>query len=176
MLIAPKLFKEKELGKIMVSDPEKLVGRKISFSVMELADNIDKYYMKFIFRVKNIENKKAFTEFAGSECLRDYISRMVLRGVRRVDVIKDFVTKDSIKIRVKGLAIISRKAKSTIQKKIRSRLQELLKEEVESGTLDDFIGKIISDEAKFRILAELRKIYPIRNFEIRKTEVKPASK
>lgn len=175
-LIAPKIFKEIELGKIMVSDSEKLVGRKTTFSVMEITDDMNKYYMKFIFRINRIEGKKAFTEFSGSECMRDYISRMVLRRVRRIDVIKDFKTNDGTLIRVKGLAVISRKAKSSIQKKIRARMQDLLKEEVESISIDDLIEKIISDETKTKILAELRRIYPIRNFEIRKTEVLSISK
>jgi len=175
-LIAPKVFKETELGKIMVSNPEKLVGRKTMFSVMEITDNMNKYYMKFIFRINRIEGKKAFTEFSGSECMRDYISRMVLRRVRRIDVIKDLKTKDGILVRVKGLAVISRRAKSSIQKKIRARLQGLLKEEVESISMDGFIEKIISDEIKIKILSELRRIYPIRNFEIRKTEVLSISK
>lgn len=176
MLIAPKIFEEKELGKIMVSNPEKLVGRKTSFSAMEIADDMNKYYMKFILRINRIEGKKAFTELSGSECMRDYISRMVVRRVSRIDVINDFKTKDGIKIRVKALAVISKKAKSSIQKKIRARLQVLLKEDVESTSLDDLIGKIISDEMKSRILSELRGIYPIRNFEIRKTEISSTSK
>ena len=126
--------------------------------------------MKFFFRIKKVEKDKAFAEFDGSECMRDYISRMVLRRARRIDVVQDLVTKDGKKITVKGL-IISRRIKSNIEKTIRARMKEVIKAEVENSTLDEFIEKILTDELKSRILKEGRKIYPIRNFEVRKTKV-----
>ena len=38
-------------------------------------------------------------------------------------------------------------------------------------TLDDFIKGLMSDEIKNKVLKEARRIYPVRNFEIRKTEI-----
>jgi small subunit ribosomal protein S3Ae len=170
-IIAPKIFDEKEIGRTMISDPKGLTGRRISLSLMELTNDFSKYYMKFAFKINRIEGNKAFVNFDGSECMRDYISRMVLRRVRRVDAVQDLTTKDGIKIRVKTLAIISRRAKSSIQKNMRVSIKEMIKEEVENSTLDEFIEKIISDEIKGRVLRESRKAYPVRNFEIRKTEI-----
>jgi len=170
-IVAPKMFNERELAKTITSDPNSLINRKISVSLMDLINDFGKYYMKFIFRVKRVEGEKAFTEFDSSECLRDYISRMVLRRVRRVDTIQDLETKDGRKIRVKGLVIIPKRVKTTIKKAVRNKVREMIKSEVEKSTLDDFVKKIISDEIKVKILKEARKTYPIRNFEIRKTEV-----
>lgn len=170
-IVAPKLFNERELAKTVVSDPNNLIDRRISVSLMDLINDFSKYYMKFIFRIKKVEGEKAFTEFDSSECLRDYISRMVLRRVRRVDTVQDLETKDGRKIRVKGLVIIPRRIKTTIKKTIRNKVREVIKTEVENSTLDDFVKKIVSDEIKVKIMREARKIYPIRNFEIRKTEV-----
>lgn len=170
-IIAPKLFDEKEIGRTMISDPKGLVGRRISLSLMELTNDFSKYYMKFAFKINRVEDSKAFANFDGSECMRDYISRMILRRVRRIDAVQDLTTKDGIKIRVKTLAIISRRVKSSIQKNMRASIKEMIKEEVENLTLDEFIEKIITDEIKGRILRESRKDYPVRNFEIRKTEI-----
>jgi small subunit ribosomal protein S3Ae len=170
-IVAPKLFDEKEIGKTTVSDPKNLPGRKIILSLMEVTNDFSKYYMKFIFKITRVEGNRAFAEFSGSECMRDYISRMILRRVRRIDAVQDLTTKDGIKIRVKSLAIISRRIKSSIQKNIRAHIKEMMKEEVENSTLDEFIEKIISDEIKGRVLRETRQAYPVRNFEIRKTEI-----
>lgn len=169
-IVAPKIFDEKEIGKTITSDPKNLINRRIEVSAIDLTNNLEKYYLKFSFRIKKIEGNKALTEFDGSECLRDYISRMVVRRVRRVDTVQDLITKDGKKIRVKGLAIIPRRIKSSIQKKVGNKIKELLKIEVENSTLDEFVKKILSDEIKNKILKEARKIYPVRNFEIRKTE------
>lgn len=173
-IISPKLFGEKEIGKTFASEPKLLIGRKVYLSVLELADNINKYYMKVSFKITRVEGNKAFTEFYGSECMQDYISRMVVRRVRRIDTVQNLMTKDNVLVRVKGIAVISRRAKSSIEVKMSNRIKEKLKQEVENSTIDDFINKLLSDEIKNKVLSEARKIYPVRNFDIRKVEVPPA--
>lgn len=173
-IISPQMFGEKEIGETFADSPESLIGRKIHLSVLEFADNTDKYYMKLSFRINRIEGNKAFTEFYGSECMQDYVSRMVVRRVRRIDTVQDLNTKDNFRLRVKGIAIISRRAKSSIQIKISNCIKETLKKEVESTTLDNIVKKLLSDEIKARVLSEARRIYPVRNFEVRKMELLPA--
>lgn len=170
-VIAPKVFEERVIGRAMTTEVEPLVGRKIVLSLLELTNDFSKYYMKFSFRIKRLEGNKAFSEFDGSECLRDYVSRMVLRRVRRIDVIQDLKTKDGINIRVKGLAVTSRKIKSSVEKVMRARIKDMIKEIVENSTLDEVILGIIDDKIKKEVLQDARKIYPVRNFEVRRTEV-----
>jgi len=170
-IIAPNIFDNMELGKTMSNNPDNLIGRKIDVSLIDLTNDLNKYYMKFIFKIKTIQEDKAITEFYGSDCLRDYISRMILRRIKRVDSVQDLNTKDGMTIRVKSLAIIRGRIKSSIRTTIRNKIKELMKAEVEALTLDEFIESIISDDTKNKILKEARKIYPVRNFEIRKTEV-----
>jgi len=165
------MFGKKPIGKTMISDPDLVVGRKISVSAVEVTNDFNKYYMKFQFLITSVNNDKAYTDFDGSECLRDYISRMVLRHVRRIDAVQDLKTKDGKQIRVKGLAIISRKAKSKTIKTVRRRIQELMEDIVKESNLDDFIEGIVTDKIKNHILRDIRTIYPIRNFEFRKTEM-----
>ncbi|MEM5766254.1 MAG: hypothetical protein QW423_01305 [Candidatus Aenigmatarchaeota archaeon] len=169
-IISPKVFGERELGVTFASEPNLLIGRKVIISALELSDNVNKYYLKFLFRITKVENDKAFTEFYGSECLQDYISRMVVRRVRRIDTVQDLITKDKVRLRVKSLCVVSRKAKSSVQKSISKKIKEVILREVESMGLDDFVKSLVSDEIKAKVLTEARKIYPIRNFEIRKVE------
>jgi small subunit ribosomal protein S3Ae len=169
-IIAPKIFDEKEIGRTLVDDPEKLIGRRVILNMIELMNDFSKYYVKLSFRVNRVEGKKAYTEFDSSECLRDYISRMIIGRIRRIDTIQDITMKDGIKIRVKGLAIVPRRVKSSIQVKIRSRIKDFIKEEVENTTLDDFVSKLMTDDMKHIILTEIRKLYPVRNFEIRRVQ------
>ena len=170
-IISPESFGGNVIGTTMTSDPDSLVGRKISVSLLELLNNFNKYYMKFTFKVVKIEGNKAFTEFVGSEVMKDYISRMVLRYIRRVDTIQDIQTKDKVTVRVKGLAIISKRIKSSITKIVRSEIKSMIQKEVSSSTLPELIDKIVSDQLKNMVLRRARNLYPIRNFEIRKVEV-----
>ena len=47
----------------------------------------------------------------------------------------------------------------------------MMKDIVKSLTLDDFVKKMLANEIKAKVLKECRKIYPVRNFEIRRTEL-----
>jgi small subunit ribosomal protein S3Ae len=170
-ILAPKFFGEKEIGVTLASEEGSLIGRRIVVSPVELTNDMEKYYMKIVFKISRVEGDKAFTEFDGSECMRDYISRMVVHHVRRIDVIQDLVTKDGKKIRVKSLAITRKKMKSSLEKVIRKEIEKRIKETVENSLLEDFVKKILSDEIKSKIMKEVSKIYPLKNFEIRKTQM-----
>lgn len=170
-IIAPELFERKELGTIAVTEPEQLIGRKISFSIIELINNFNKFYVKFIFKIVKVDGNKAYTDFNGSEVMRDYISRMILKRIRRIDTVQNLQTKDGKKVVVKGIATVSKKVKSSIEKTIRSQIKEALQREISEMTFDDFVINLTSDDLKFNILHQVRKIYPVRNFEIRKTQV-----
>ena len=170
-IIAPKVFDGKEIGKTLTLDPKNLLNRTIYVNAIDLKNDLSKYYLKFRFRIVKLEDDKALTAFDGSECMQDYISRMVLRRVRRIDTIQDLSTKDGVKIRVKSLTTISKKATSNVEKSVRVLISKLIKEEIEKISLSEFINMIMSGELKTKILKQGRKIYPVRNFEIRKIEV-----
>ena len=170
-IVAPDYMDGAEIGTTLASEPSALVGKRVTISAIELTNNFSKYYLKMTFKVSKVDGTMASTDFDGSEVLRDYISRMILRRVRRIDTIQDFITKDGKKIRVKGLAVIGRRIKSSIQKKVRSRIRDILKSSVEGETLESFLEKLITDEIKDKIMRDLRNIYPIRFFEIRKTQI-----
>lgn len=170
-ILAPEIFNKKEIGETTSNTPETLIGRSLNLNAVELTNDINKYYIKLKFKITSVDGDKAFTQFCGSECLQDYISRMVLHRIRRIDSIQDLKTVDNIKIRVKCLTIVSKKVKSSITVKIREFVSSIIKEEVQESTLDEFIQKLLSNEIKTKIIKGGRTIYPIRNFEIRKTEV-----
>jgi small subunit ribosomal protein S3Ae len=127
--------------------------------------------MKFFLKVKEVKEKNAYTEFVGMECMRDYISRSIRYGVRRVDTVQDLKTKDGKKIRVKSIIITSKKIKKNVEINLKKFIENYLKKEIEGEKLDDIIEKIINDNIKNYVFEEGNKIYPIRTFEIRKIEV-----
>jgi small subunit ribosomal protein S3Ae len=175
-LIAPKMFDEVEFGQTVAGDPEHLAGRKISASLMELINDFHKYYMKFSFKVVSVDGARALTEFDGAEIMRDYISRMVTRWARRVDTVQDLTTKDGVQVRVKGVAIIPRRVKSSIKSAVRNEIRKIIAADVAEATLEDLIKAVISDSIKKHVLRNVQKIYPMRSFEIRKVELGPVKK
>ena len=170
VLLAPKLFKEKEIGETPVGDAKTLIGRRIDVYLINLIDDLSKYYIKFYFKVKEIKDDKAYTEFAGFECLRDYISRMIRYGIKRIDIVQNLTTSDKAKLRIKTIIITSKKMKKNVEVELKKFVEEKMKKNIETNTLNEFIEKTISDNFKNSILNEGSKIYPIRTFEIRKVE------
>ncbi len=171
LIVAPKIFGGREIGKTVTGNPEKIIGRRITVPAYEISNDYSKFYLKFKFRISELNGTTATTVFDGMEAMRDYISRMILRRVRRVDTIQDLATKDGLKLRVKGLTVISRRVKTSIEKKVRERVMEMITHFVESNNLEDLVEKILSEELKNRILQEIRRIYPVRNFEFRRIDV-----
>ena len=123
-IISPKIFGEKPIGETPVGDPETIKGRVISLSLINITNDPSKYYFKFSFKIKDLKNNKALTEFWGFECLRDYISRMIRHGILRIDNVVDLVTKDGKKMRVKTITLMSKKAKKEIELAIRKFIDE----------------------------------------------------
>lgn len=170
-IIAPKMFDEKEIGTTLTFTPENLVGKTISLSAIELTNDMSKYYLKLNFKITKVEGDRALTAFYGFDCMHDYIARMVVRRVRRIDAVQNLVTKDGVKITVKSLATISKKATSSVEVKFRVFISDIMKNIVENLTLEDFVKRMIANEIKAKVLKEGRRIYPVRNFEIRKAEL-----
>jgi small subunit ribosomal protein S3Ae len=170
-LIAPKLFKEKVIGGTPAGEIKTLIGRVIEVHLINLIDDMSKYYIKLYFKVIDVKDTNAYTEFDGLECLRDYISRMIRYGIKRVDTVQDLTTEDKKKIRLKTIIITSKKIKKNVVTTLKKFTEDKLKKEVESSKLDELIEKIINDEIKGSIFDEGSKIYPIRSFEIRKIEM-----
>jgi small subunit ribosomal protein S3Ae len=169
-LIAPKVFGEKEIGETPASEPKTLIGRKVDVHLINLINDLSKYYVKFYFKVNKIDGDKAYTQFDGMECLRDYISRLIRYGIKRVDTIQDLTTSDKVKLRVKTIIITSKKIRKMVEINLKKYVEGKIKKTVENNKLNDFIKNIVNDTLKNSVIREGSKIYPIRTFEIRKIE------
>ncbi|TAL48594.1 hypothetical protein EPN87_00245 [archaeon] len=174
-IVAPKIFDEIDLGRTTAAEPNYLIGRKITANAMNVIEGYDKYYVKLFFKISAVDGSKALTEFNGSELMREYISRMVLRRVKRIDLVQDLATKDGVKVRVKSIAVASKKMSTDTKLDLAAMMREYMQERVEASTFDDFVSDLLNEEIKMDVLQHARKIYPVRHFEIRKVEVKLAS-
>jgi small subunit ribosomal protein S3Ae len=170
-LITPEFLGRKEVGEIPANEPEVAKGRRVILSAIDVLGDFNKYYLKFIFKIGEVDNQNAYLFFDGLECTRDYIARMIRRRVDRTDLIVDKVTKDNIKLRIKTITI-TRRVPRSIKTKIRKMIDEFLSKEISNLTMDEFILKIVSEDLKNSIIKEISKVYPIRHFEFRKIEVK----
>jgi small subunit ribosomal protein S3Ae len=172
-VVLPQFLGGKEI-EVIATDINNLIGKRMILNLIEVLPETNKYYVKLIVKINKVEGNKAFAVFDGLELMRDYVSRMVVRRVRRIDNVQDVITKDGIKIRVKTLITTSRKASSKVEKSIRREVNQMVENSVKNNTLEEFLNGVFYDNFKKEFTKELIKIYPLRNFEFRKIEVMKA--
>lgn len=168
-IIAPEIFGSKIIGEGLAHEPSVLIGRVIETSLTELTGNLTRYYVKLRFRIVSV-NEVAHTKFDGHECTRDFITRIVQHRRTRVDTNDVFQFKDG-KMRIKSIAMCNRRVSQSIASAVRRKISELIASEVKGKSIDEFALAFCKGELQEKIKKEVNKIYPLRAFEIRKTEV-----
>ncbi|MEM0333276.1 MAG: hypothetical protein QXX30_02295 [Candidatus Aenigmatarchaeota archaeon] len=170
-IVSPSYLGGKILGEIPANEPEAVLGRRIIISAIDVLEDLNKYYIKFSFKVGKVEGENAYLYFDGLECTRDYISRMIRRRVDVIDLVFDKKTKDGIDLRIK-MIVVTRKVPRGIRTKIRKILMDVIGKDIENLSLKEFLSKVLSDDYKKSLEQTIKKIYPPRFLEFRKIEVK----
>ena len=169
-ITAPKFFGDFVIGETIAFDPNQLKGRVIETSLTDITGDPNKYYLKFYFKIEDVKNKKAITKFIGHDCTRDFLARIVRRRSTRIDT-NDIIKLLDNRIRVKSIAISNRRVSQAVETKVRGIVRETIIKELEEIKTEEFIREIIDGKLQARIRKNVSKVYPLRYFEFRKTEV-----
>ena len=169
-IVAPKEFNSLVIGETPSLDPKLLVGRVIETSLMDLTGESGKYYIKLFFKISEVDGNMAVTKFFGHECTRDYVARIVQVRTTRIDTNEIINFKDG-KMRVKSIAICNRNVSIKVEKDVRAAVRKMINERLQGMTSEDFIKGMITGKVQAGIRQDLNKIYPVRFFEFRKTEI-----
>ncbi len=170
-LRAPKMFGGDEIGEIPASTEEAVKGRVVESGATDLHRGSKKYYFKIKMRVNEVDGKTCKSKFIGHDCSRDYLTRIVRKRSKRVDEVTRVKTKDDVVIRVKTICATIKPIGASTQTSIRKKIDEVLKEEASKKNIDAFVKDMLMNKLQGRIKKEVDKIYPLREIEIRKTEV-----
>ena len=169
-IVAPKFFGDFVIGETIAIEPKQLIGRVVETSLTDITGDATKYYLKFYFKIDDVKDKKAITRFFGHDCTRDFLARIVRRRTTRIDT-NDIVKLKDNKIRIKSIAISNRRVSEEVERKIRKNIRELIIENVSKMKTEEFVREIIDGKLQQKIRKAISKVYPLRHFEFRKTEV-----
>ncbi len=169
-ITAPKFFGDFVIGETIAFDPSQLKGRVVETSLTDITGDPNKYYLKFYFKIDSVDNSKALTKFVGHDCTRDYLARIVRKRKTRIDT-NDIIELKDNKIRVKTIAISNRRVSHPVEVKVRRIVRESVIEAIEKMKTEEFIREIIDGKLQSKIRKDVSKVYPLRFFEFRKTEV-----
>ncbi len=169
-IVAPKFFGDFVIGETLAFNSEQLKGRVIETSLSDLTGDVNKYYIKLFFKVENVNGSSAVTQFVGHDCTRDFIARIVQSRTTRIDTNDTIDLKDK-KMIVKCIAITNRKVSGQLESKIRKLVSQLVISELSKMKTEEFIREMIDGTIQQRIRKSVSKVYPLRFFEFRRTEM-----
>lgn len=169
-IVAPGFFGDFVIGETIAMDPNKLIGRVVETSLMDVLNDPTKYYFKFLFKVDEIKENKAITKFVGHVCTRDYIARIVRKRASRIDTNDIIKLKDNT-FRIKTIGISNRRISQNIRVDVRKNIREMVKKEISEMKTEEFVRAMIDGKIQGKIRKAISKVYPLRHFEFRKTEL-----
>jgi small subunit ribosomal protein S3Ae len=94
------------------------------------------------------------------------------QGFRRCDLVEDFETADGETVRVKVVGSTLRKASGKAHKAARREISEVIEENASNQTYEEFMENIFTDKVQEEFRDRAEKVYPFRQLEIRKTELR----
>ncbi|AFK21738.1 30S ribosomal protein S3ae [Pyrococcus sp. ST04] len=173
IIYAPDFFGNVEVGLTPADDPEKVLNRVIEVTLRDVTGEFSPKagYIKLYFQVYDVKGQNAYTKFKGMKLARHYIRSIVRRRTTRIDGIFNITTKDGYKLRVMAMAIAMRRIQTSQERAIRKIMQDIIYKKAAELNFKDFVLEAVNGKIAAEIAKEAKKIYPLKNSEIRKIKV-----
>lgn len=168
-VVAPKFLGDVVIGETPAAEKENIIGRTVEVNLMEITNDPGRYYINLMFKINRVDAGKAYMEFFGHECTRDFLARAVQQWTTKIDT-NDIVQFKDGKLRIKCIIITNRRVQKPVETKIRKEVSKMLKGFADSP-VESFVKTLVLGKTQHTIKKDLNKIYPVRVFEFRKSEV-----
>lgn len=170
-VLAPASFDNATIAETIADDPVKLNDRVTEISMQDLTNDFRKSHIKLFFKINQIEDNNARTEYIGHTLTSDYLRRMVRRRRSKIDAVYEAKTRDGARIRVKPFATTDRRIQNSQKKIIRLTMRRTIVSKAKAMTLSEFVKYTIEGKLGSDIYKSCKAYYPVRRIEIFKTEV-----
>lgn len=170
-IIAPPAFDSVTIADTMTDSPDNLINRVTGVSLQDLTNDFRKSHIILFFKINNIEEDKAHTQFSGHTLTSDYLRRMIRRRRSKIDGVYDVDTRDGAVIRVKPFATTDKRIQNSQRKVVREAMKKTISNQAKGNTLSEFMKNILDGKMGSEIYKNCKKLYPVKRIEIHKTEV-----
>ena len=175
-IIAPKQFDNIVLGETLVYEPSQMLGKTLSHSLMNLANDTKRQNVNIHFKVIEIDDNKAKTKIVGYVIIPSSVKRFVRRDSLKMDISFTCETADNILLRVKPLIVTKSDVKGSVAAKIRNNAISFLIKTIKKVSYDEVVNDLISHKLQSAMKENLNKIYPLKTCEIRYLGIEPIEK
>jgi len=175
-ILAPRIFNNAVLGESRVSNSELLIGKKIKINLMNLTRDPKKSNVNLSFIVESIKEGKGITRIVGYEIVPATIKRLVKKGRNKIELSFLCSTSDNKTVRIKPFAVTRGMAKGAVLASLRKGIISELTKFVNRVTFEELLNQIIFHKLQMGLKKQLKKVYPIRNFEIKSLKIEGKKK
>lgn len=166
-ILAPKLFNNTVLGETIVADPQSMVGKTLSNSLMNLANDVKRQNVNIHFKVISVDDNKAKTVVTGYELINSSVKRLVRRNSEKIDLSFNCETSDNVLLRAKPVVVTRSAVKGTVAARLRRNIVKFVTEFVKKNSYEQVLTDLITYKLQSEMRAVLNKIYPVKVCEIR---------
>lgn len=175
-ILAPRIFNNAVLGESLVSNAELLIGKNVNINLMNLTRDPKKSNVNLNFIVESIKEGKGITRIVGYEIVPATIKRLVKKGRNKIELSFLCSTSDNKTVRIKPFAVTRGMAKGAVLASLRKGITDELTKLVNRLTFEGLLNDIIFHKLQMGLKKQLKKIYPIRNFEIKSLKIEGRKK
>ena len=161
----------KKIGETIGENDEFVAGRIFQTTQQEFDGDFTKMHVKLNFRIIEIVNQDAITEFVGHEHQNDHIRRQIRRYRGKVDAVVDVVTNDGYLVRLKPLIVTEGRVTSSMKKVMRRKVTEIITTFGSSCTYPALQKAILGSEIETSMNTALNPIAKIRSAVIAKSQL-----
>lgn len=169
-LLAPREFRDQQVGETVVTEPQKAMGRVVEVNLFELTRDPRKQSVRLYLEVKEIKNDNAYTEVKKYKVLDTHLKRLVKAGKSKVMEYFDAKAKDQ-KIRVKVFMLTKNKTTNSVCTALRKGVRTYLEKYLKEKTVANFVSDLTAGNLQRVIKTDLKKIYPVVVVEVSSLEV-----
>lgn len=170
-VLAPPSFDNVTVADALADSPHSLINRVTEVSLQDLTNDFRRSHIKLYFKIHEVEETNAHTQFVGHTLTSDYLRRMIRRRRSKIDGVYDATTRDGATIRVKPFATTDKRIQKSQKKTVREAMKKTLYDQAKTSTLAEFVKNILDGKTGSEIYKNCRKLYPVKRVEIYKTEV-----
>lgn len=170
-IVAPEFLGYVKLGSSQVTDLSSLVGKTAKLNLMYVTGIAKNQNIRLRFKIVDVASGLAKTTVSYYEQIPYYLSRFVKEGS---DLVEDSFTvksKDGVSLLVKPFIVTKMRTSYLISSKIREKVREIFMKEASGSVYDDLIASVISGKIQVLLRSEVKKIFPVKAFELRKVEM-----
>ena len=169
-IVSSQEFNHAPIGETLVEDPQTLLGRNITVSLMTLTNDHKKQNISVVFKISEIKEGVAQTTLVGYKISKSYVRRVVRKAVNKIDIAFTVQSKDNIAYTLKPLIVTRYKCHNSVLTTIQKHIRSYFTEEFKNIESKHVFSTVMSNSLQKNLRSALKKIYPIGISEIRVLE------